>query len=446
MAALLVCAVSPATASTLDPTFGNRGVARLPVSTPHCAGFLGGLVRERNGSLVAAGTGALLNLVRWSPNGTRRARRTYGCSEAPSSPGLPIEPAALAVRRDGTIVVVGRGSEYTWEGREQAFRSAFSVGLFGRQLMPSRSFGASGVVKINLEGDEEGARAVTLLPASQIVAGGYAQRAGRWQWAMVRVSSTGVPVQSFGSGGVVVSELAGTSDAVRSDLGAGPPVTAINAIARLRDGRIVAVGTARDATTHRHRAAVARYLADGRLDPTFGGGDGQTLLSLPASEARGLGMALQGRRQAVIVAGAAGDPSKYRARFFATRLRADGTIDRSFGTSGVTTLAAGGNGATAVTVTPSNGMVLVGWVDGQLAVAKLDSGGDPDSSFRDGYVCAPERLDIIGGGPHPEIERVALVVQPGGRPVVAAEVMGPGTDDVTWVLARFKARSQTAGC
>src|SRR5439155_13054341 len=135
------------------------------------------------------------------------------------------------------------------------------------------------------------------------------------------------------------------------------------------DGKIVAAGVAGGFV------ALARYNADGSLDPTFGTGG---VVFFGSGAFPGLhgaeGVALQPDGKIVVVAG------------LVARFNADGSLDASFGTSGAV-LASGREFRKAVAVRPDGKINVVGdrpttdGPDGRFLVERYNSDGSPDPSF-----------------------------------------------------------------
>ena len=114
---------------------------------------------------------------------------------------------------------------------------------------------------------------------------------------------------SFGNGGIVTTDFGGPgkSDEIRD-------------IALQPDGKIVAVGH-----TDQDQSNVARYLPDGKLDPTFGSG-GKVTLHLPTADRHA------GAPSASSPTARSSLPTSGSALF---RLTPDGQLDTGFGTGGV---------------------------------------------------------------------------------------------------------------
>ena len=204
----------------------------------------------------------------------------------------------------------------------------------------------------------------------------------------------------------------GTLDAA---FGAGGRAATVGGrLALLPDGRIVVAGTTADGDF-----VLARHRADGSLDPTFGDA-GTVTTDLGGAESL-LSMFVQ-RDGRIVAVGyslpSAGDGFS-TARVAVARFQADGRLDPTFATGGrfvdlagartrAGALAPGGKVVVVAARIPSQGTFA------QLVVARLTTHGRLDTSFsRDGIATVdPTRV----GAPFPS----AVAVQPDGRIVVAA--------------------------
>jgi uncharacterized delta-60 repeat protein len=117
-------------------------------------------------------------------------------------------------------------------------------------------FGTAGKVRTDFGGDDI-ANALAIQPDGKIIAAGRTGSA----FALARYTRDGRLDRRFGSGGKVVTDFGAPAgkDALLSPHGAA-------AVAIQGDGKIVAAGG------RGSNFALARYLPDGRLDPTFGEG------------------------------------------------------------------------------------------------------------------------------------------------------------------------------
>jgi uncharacterized delta-60 repeat protein len=142
---------------------------------------------------------------------------------------------------------------------------------------------------------------------------------------------------NFGRGGTVAFGIPGTST---GEVG--------NAVALQTDGKTVVVGTADS------KIAIMRLNSDGSLDANFG--TAGKITSSVGYEGNAVALQVDGR---IVVAGTAGSGVLMVARFLA-----DGGLDQSFGNAGSTTVAVGsGNGLTtalAVTLQSDGKIIAVG--------------------------------------------------------------------------------------
>ena len=132
--------------------------------------------------------------------------------------------------------------------------------------------------------------------------------------------------------------------------------------------------------------AVIRLTAAGKLDRTFGGGDGRFVRDIfgDADIAFAVAVLPDGK---ILVAGQGFDPVAGIDRFVVLRLTANGRLDRTFGGGdGIVTTKFGVDGASgrAMTVLPDGRFVVCGSTGGAtpvFALARYRPGGGLDSTF-----------------------------------------------------------------
>ena len=168
----------------------------------------------------------------------------------------------------------------------------------------------------------------------------------------------------------------GDAGLVTENVGTGDGRFRGEAVLRQPDGRIIVGGS----TESDSQFVVARYLTNGSLDPSFGGGDGVTIVSVGAYLSNLRDMALQGDGKIVAVG------SAYRD-FGVLRLNSDGSPDTGFGENGVVTTDFDSNVDTAnAVVIAGDGDIIVGGsarfgTNDDFAVARYLSDGSLDSTF-----------------------------------------------------------------
>jgi uncharacterized delta-60 repeat protein len=205
------------------------------------------------------------------------------------------------------------------------------------------------------------------------------------------------------------------------------------AVAAQPDGKAVVAGF--QAWTGGFAPLLARYRTDGRLDRSFGhGGIVAPRLKIEGGDVLH-DVALQpGGR--IVAAGARNEAAGGRPAGLVVAYRADGQLDRSFGRGGRVVfpfrrIGIDYTGLRAVTVSARGRIVVAGYRDNRLLVARLTRDGQPDPSFSgDGTVT----VGIGATGCCAVRERAAVALQKDGKIVVLGNGGGLG---FRVVLARF---------
>jgi len=262
---------------------------------------------------------------------------------------------------------------------------------------------------------------------------------------------------SFGHGG-----LAGA----RLKLGGGRYMGGGTQIARQRDGKLIVAGPVGGPRYAQLPLAVARFTPRGRLDRSFGT-RGRTLLSFPKPLVGGSPTAFRiasivvqpnGR---IVLAGTGSASSQGTipspGQFAVTRLRANGKLDRSFGTRGWATGKAGPVGPPSafdpdmamrvLTREPDGhllaaGTVLEGSTQGTIrrfAFMRLDANGAPDAGVGAGGLrYSPSDLIVLAMVALPD-GRIEAIGAPDGQPTPDAlgvnRFLAVGTPDTSFGTA-----------
>jgi uncharacterized delta-60 repeat protein len=217
---------------------------------------------------------------------------------------------------DGKLVVVGQSR--TGVGTGIDIRDVL-LARYNADGSPDATFGSGGVVVTDL-GATELFRGLVVLPDGKLVIGGSqgilsVGPVGLLDFALARYNPDGSLDASFGSGGTVRTDLGG------SDLAAS--------LILQSDGKLVLAG---DSYTGVLDFALARYNADGSLDGSFGVG-GIVLTDLGADDAA---LALLVRPDGrLVVGGHSRISSPIRADFALAQYLPDGSPDGGFGASGI---------------------------------------------------------------------------------------------------------------
>jgi uncharacterized delta-60 repeat protein len=294
------------------------------------------------------------------------------------------------------------------------------LGLLGWQLVAAApagasagdldpTFGTGGLVITDIAGDLDEAFAVTIQDTDKIVAAGSAAEgngSALGDFAVVRYKEAGGLDPSFGAGGKVKFDFTGAG---------GDDV--IRALAVQSNGRLVAAGHAGD------QWALARFRTNGSLDPSFGAGG---KVSGPfTGDIRALAVQADGK---LVAAGTAG------SAFALARYNPDGSLDTSFGAGGlVTTDFPGASFAEAhALAVQSDGKIVAAGSAGAaaFAVARYNPDGSLDPRFGAGGL-----VTTAFGGFFNEAN--GLVMQADGRIVAAGEVVNVDSTSA-FALARYR--------
>jgi uncharacterized delta-60 repeat protein len=300
---------------------------------------------------------------------------------------------ALAIQRDGKLVVAGRSVGGGWR---------FALARYTSRGRLDPSFGQGGSI-LTAVGSSSYASALAIQRDGKLVAAGRTYGGGLDQdFAIARYTPRGRLDTGFGRGGTVQ-----TSFSVR-------PKTAdeASAVAIQRDGKLVlAGGTGNLATGSDYRFALARFTARGTLDPVFGQ-SGKILRRLGAwSDARGLAIQSDGK---IVAAGYA------RIGFALARFTGRGKLDRSFGQDGTVLTKLGSvNEANAVAIQADGKIVAAGTADSDFGLVRYTASGKLDRSFGSaGKVTT--NFGRSGPGDNPSEDRgLDVAVQHDGKLVVA---------------------------
>ncbi len=316
--------------------------------------------------------------------------------------GSWVGAVASVVQPDGKIVTAGEASI---NGTSE---------MVSTRLNPNgsmdTSYGIGGWVIININGSSA-ANAIKLQPDGKIVLAGTGNGDGKLDFAAVRLNPNGSLDPSFGNGGIATVPIGSAAIA--------------NALTIAPDGKLALGGTA--TLTHNEFAA-ARLNPNGSLDPTFGQ-NGTTTLPPPAAA---WGMVQQNDGK-LILAGQTTTPNNNQA-YIAARLTTTGTLDTSYGSSGIVTIPIGSWAqANAIALQPTDGKTIItgnAYTDADVAATvRLTSTGALDPTFGTGGISTFTYWNAVN----------AVAIQPGDGKIViggtgatAARLNPNGTLDQTF--------------
>lgn len=428
---LLIAVAAEAGARDLDPTLSRDGKAVTAFGHPPLNDSQAlGVALQRDGKIVAAGWaegglrdkfGVQLAIARYRRDG-RLDRSFSGNGKVRTDLGH--HAFDVAVQRDGMIVVVGQGDP-TPNGALND--DSFALARYKPDGSLDQTFGADGEVMTAIGSHESAATAVGLQPDGKIVAAGWGIASG-FDFALARYNPDGSLDETFGADGPLEPALGGGGDGIVTTNFGYPEGEEASDLALQPDGKIVVVGTGWvDMREELSEIALARYMPDGNLDPTFSG-DGKLTIGFgdyPTEQGRGVAVQRDG---GILIAGTS------RLAFTLIRLLGDGSFDPSFGRDGIRRYG-GGFSAADVVQLRDGGLVAAGESPGIAAdfmVLYAKRNGAPDRSFSGNGVA---KTDFFGR------EDVAneLAVEPDGQVVLAGSAEINVAAVTRFALARFRA-------
>lgn len=318
---------------------------------------------------------------------------------------------ALAIQADGKIVLAG--SAYSATSADD-----FALARYNADGTLDSAFGTSGKVTTAVVSDQNDyARAVGIQSDGKIVAAGKANSGSGSAFAVVRYNADGTLDTTFGAGGIVTDNIAGYSEA--------------KALAIQADGKILVAG---DAVVSGKRCIIlARYNTDGTSDTSFG----PFWANFDGGSEYADAMALQTDGK-IVVAGRSTSSEILVARFNAGGLSdANGASDTSFNNgSGFAvphSVTTGTNPARAyaLDIQPDGKIVAAGYVTfgaiDNFALVRFNGNGSLDSTFGSSGI---KTTDMVSS------QAWAVKVQADGKIVAAGRSY---TGNYHFTLVRYNA-------
>jgi len=291
--------------------------------------------------------------------------------------------SAVAVQADGKVVVAG-------------YAIATNRDVAVARLQPNgaldTSFNSTGKNVFGVGAGNDEALAIALQSDGKVLVAGQAADGSQIDMMVARLGTDGTLDADFGSGGKV-----------RIAFGSGNDYA--TGIALQPDGKILVGGYARIGTTYDF--ALARLLANGTLDPTFGG-DGRVTTPIGTSAQANSVAVADGH---VVLGGTA--KVNGSDDFALARYGIDGTLDTFFGSDGIATTGFSGaaDSGRTVALQQDRKIVLAGgtrasnddnfavtrWLVDDCGNGALDPGEECDGSMgENGDCCSACRL-VTGG-------------------------------------------------
>lgn len=303
-------------------------------------------------------------------------------------------------------------SKLTCRHRRQRHRSLGFLALEPRRLLAAAAldpnFSGDGKLITDFSGAQDRAYDATLQSDGKLVVVGSSGS----NMAIARYTATGALDTTFsGDGRQTVS------------IGSGEDIA--YAVTTQPDGKILAVGTASSPNNANHDIALARFNADGTLDPTFGG-DGTVRFS-PDWTLHDYAFAVATQPDGKILVGGSRQVSSQGNRnLVVLRFLPDGSIDPSFNGDGFSGFAIAEPEALEAIHLSANGKITgVGYNGDSYAVARIQPNGAFDSGLDgDGWLIRKYVTNTTDN------VAKALTVQPDGKILIAGHYTEQGVQKI----------------
>jgi uncharacterized delta-60 repeat protein len=283
---------------TFDSSFGEHG--KVTTDFDRSDDKANAIVLQGDKIIVAGSSNSDFALVRYTADGTLDP--SFGKNgKVITDLGGSNLVVSIALQGD-KIILAGLTGNY--------LNSDFALARYTADGVLDSSFGKNGKVTTDFNSSNDYPSSIVLRGDKIIVAGNTGDFPNT-DFALARYTADGDLDYSFGKNGKVTTDFDNNIDRASS--------------IALRGDKIIVTGSTYNALTYYGDFALARYTADGALDSSFGI-NGKVTTDFDFSSDGASSMALQGNT--IILAG----NSNYN--FALARYMADGTLDASFGENG----------------------------------------------------------------------------------------------------------------
>jgi uncharacterized delta-60 repeat protein len=304
---------------------------------------------------------------------------------------------STAIQPDNKIIAVGPVSNGT--------DNDFGLARYNTNGSLDATFGIGGKMSTAIGPNQDYASSVAIQSDGKIVVVGDSHDGTKFNFAVARYKPNGSLDTSFGTGGIVTTSFGTITDSAQS-------------VAVQTDGKIVVSGYSHNGTTG-YVFATARYNTNGSLDVSFGSSGKRTTKIGPGTTAGSnqdyaYSLLIQPDGK-IVVGGSSYNGSKFD--FALLRYNSNGSLDGTFGVSGIVTnaIASSTDEALSIAIQTDGSIVAVGYtVTGphyDFAVARYKPNGILDSAFDgDGIVTSALGSSFS--------EATSVVIQTSGKIVV----------------------------
>lgn len=305
---------------------------------------------------------------------------------------------AVAVDSQNRVVVAGFSGAGDWNVLVARYTSNGAL---------DGVFGSGGYTLTPVGGGNDYGMSVWILPGDDILVGGFVDASGGVdsRFLLIRYRSTGLVDTTFGTNGIVLSEVSNTENQIEH-------------LVLQPDGKILAFGHTGRESDNSQKVAVVRWNADGSLDTGFGN-NGVFEYDFFYQHAKAWSGAVRADGKILI----AGQGFLGANQAFVAQIEADGAIDFTFGLSGIAQAPAENTSFYDLAVQDNGAIVAVGGAvnDAKFYLVRFLENGELDTALS---ATGSISLNAWDGAAH------SLAVDPDGNYVLAGQVQGTLSKDV----------------
>ncbi len=316
----------------------------------------------------------------------------------------------IVAQSDGKIVVSGFSTSASLQD--------FSIARYNVDGSLDTTFNGTGYNIVNMAGPQDVGYRVVVQSDGKYIVAGQADSASTDDFALVRFNANGTLDTTFGTGGKVVTQSTSNTDQARD-------------VVVQTDGKIIVVGHYGDNTNQSKDVSLVRYTSIGAIDTTFGT-NGRVITPVGSGTANDEGRAIALLSDGKILVGGLTDKGT-DYDFMMLRYNANGALDTTFGTNGISRIAVGpGNDLSYDFVVQSDGKIVMGGFgsngsNNDFEAVRLNADGSLDTTFGTaGKVVVPM-------GTNDSSYTIAL--QTDGKIILSGFTNNGGTNDI--VVARL---------
>lgn len=406
----MFCSKCIAQAGILDVTFGSNGKVVSTFSPVNFHSISSAL--QSTGKIVVLGrinvsSQQMCSLVRYNSNGTIDA--TFGLNGVvqTSVVGKNIYVKSIVIQSDNKILVAGYLSNLNTVNND------FIVLRYSQDGLLDSTFGIGGIKVFDLGSTTDEGNSIKVQADNKIVIAG----ASNLKFALIRCSSNGTLDETFGIGGIVITNVGGINDRISS-------------LNIQSDGKLVVSGYSVNNISYEN-FCVARYNVNGSLDNGFGN-NGFSITVVEDSDYDAItSQAIQPDGK-IVVSGIIG--SAENVDFGIVRYNMNGFIDTSFGNNGIviTDFSNGIERPFSMLVQPDSKIVVVGQSFGETddyLISRYNSDGSLDTIFNSSGIVIDTFGDIYNN------QLNSVLIQQDGKLLVTGHMQS--NNSLNLALARY---------